>query len=1753
MSGTSGTIPTISGFTAGDIVISEVGGANAAQTGVNPDNAASPITLVEINPTTGAIVGEMVLPQTGSGNNDPISGEYGSSSEGTLALAGNGQSLVIAGYGVNATTYNQGGAATYGNAALAQSTSLTTQTTYTPVARVVADISYNGSVDTSTALFNIFNVNNPRSVATINGSVFYLAGQGNKDATQGVFEAVDGASSATAIDTANDARDVEIYNGQLYVSEDSKIGPTDGIATFGGVPTTASTPTFLSGIETSTVLTAATANGVDDAAIGTSVNLSPENYFFANPTTLYVADGGDPKEGGLGDGGLQKWTLNTTTGVWSLDYTLSAGLPLSPNTASDGVSGLIGLTGTLNANGTVTLFATTEGIGDLDQTYLVTITDNVANTIAPSTESFAILETANSGYASTANIASVANTSGTVNIRGIAEAPSAPTSTTISGGQTTAAGTTVSNGSVLTVLAGGTASAVVVNSAGQLFISSGGVETGSLIATGGSEMIAGSATGDTVFGTQFVSATGAASGEVVSYGGIVAAYAGASISATTVAAGGELLVSAAAASNAVIAGGEIVVEGSGGQIAGGVTFSGGGELIMAGNNGLGGLTAVIADFAGADAIDLAFIGAGATLTSSNAGGNTDLAVTSGGVTESFVLSGNYEPGSLVLKADATSGVEIAVQSSVLSGTMTVSSGNVSPDKVIGATLTGTINSGGTAISTTIQSGGLGVVSGLDLAATVQAGGSEIVYGSASGDVIYGTQNVSSAAATGNGAVTNETVGSGGQIDLFIKGGAATSTFVESAGAIFISGNAQASNTVLSGGSIVLESGKSELTGGVIFDGAGAIVYSTFVSASGSSGDLAVLSGFGVDDVISFTSAAVGLSGTLTITSGANTTATISGTGGSETLIFAGSGVPLVYNANVSGGGTLTEGTISSGGSTGSSGTGSSGTGSSGTGSSGTGSMVSTNIVSGGQVITIGAGGTELSGTILSGGSIVVSASGFDSGTTIDAGGSELVFGTASGDAVSGAQMISANAYYETVYSGGAAELLYKGAIGSGLTVLGGGSIYINGRGSATNIVLDGGAIVFDSPKATTFGTLDFATSGALVIETATSALTVGSSWGPEAVISNFGGGDVVDITAFGYAGAIFTSGTSGGNTVVTVSSGTGTQSEEILTFAGTNPGAIQLVSGASGEAELVVSVTSVTSAVTVSSGTSLVNFTVASGGSVTVTSGATVSNGSVTSGAVIVSGGTDIHLQVGAGGSETLTGSGAADVGGIVTSGGTVLLTSGATTSNITLAGGNLLAGPGTTQDPTTISSGSTDTFSGAAGTGTVILSGGAEVLISGGVESGGSDAGLLVLSNGGTAIGETVSAGGLISGVVGGTLISGVVLAGGSVVMSSYDSGTVISAGGSELLMGSGSGDIVAGSQLISGPLDVVNSETVLSGGVVNISTTSAVTSGDIIMSGGTIIDNGRNYVDNLTISGGTLVLDSAKATTSGTITFAGSGGLIDVAVTPSLTSSSFSLNSATVIGFTAGDVVEAGFVSYTGATLTSSGSGGNTIVTISGTGGAESFVLSGTHAAGFALVNEGGFAAATANPCYCTGTRILGVSGEIAVEDIKVGDELVTVRDGGPLSAKVIWTGKRDLDLLRRPDAETLYPVRITAGAIAPGLPERDLRVSPNHAIYLDGLLFEAQALVNGTTIFRETATRFVTYHHIELAAHDIILAEGVPAESYLDTGNRNAFDTEDCTALFPDFGKPLTAKTCVPLISEGAALEQVQAKLVRRAKAA
>jgi hypothetical protein len=200
-----------------------------------------------------------------------------------------------------------------------------------------------------------------------------------------------------------------------------------------------------------------------------------------------------------------------------------------------------------------------------------------------------------------------------------------------------------------------------------------------------------------------------------------------------------------------------------------------------------------------------------------------------------------------------------------------------------------------------------------------------------------------------------------------------------------------------------------------------------------------------------------------------------------------------------------------------------------------------------------------------------------------------------------------------------------------------------------------------------------------------------------------------------------------------------------------------------------------------------------------------------------------------------------------------------------------------------------------------------------------------------------------------------------------------------------------------------------------------------------------------------------------------------------------------------------------------------------------------------------------ATGSPtCFVSGTRILTERGEIAVEHLREGDRVVTVEGGARMFRPVRWVGQRQIDLAGHPRPEMMSPVRIRRNAIAADTPHRDLVVSPDHAIFIDGKLIPARMLVNGATIEQESGTQSVRYFHIELDQHAIMLAEGLSTESYLDTGNRAFFaNGGQSTILHPEIAIEAGLNTyeqhgCAPLtILEGDVLPVWQ-RLADRAAA-
>lgn len=149
-----------------------------------------------------------------------------------------------------------------------------------------------------------------------------------------------------------------------------------------------------------------------------------------------------------------------------------------------------------------------------------------------------------------------------------------------------------------------------------------------------------------------------------------------------------------------------------------------------------------------------------------------------------------------------------------------------------------------------------------------------------------------------------------------------------------------------------------------------------------------------------------------------------------------------------------------------------------------------------------------------------------------------------------------------------------------------------------------------------------------------------------------------------------------------------------------------------------------------------------------------------------------------------------------------------------------------------------------------------------------------------------------------------------------------------------------------------------------------------------------------------------------------------------------------------------------------------------------------------------------ATVN-CFLEGTLIAGPDGDKAVETLQPGDTLITA-DGGVTEVK--WVARQQM-FPKFSQPEEINPVLIKAGALAENVPARDLYVTTDHAMLVDGMLITAAALVNGRSICKvaEMPLDGFSYYHIETGVHEAILAENAAAETLYDYSERQVFDNE------------------------------------------
>jgi hypothetical protein len=176
----------------------------------------------------------------------------------------------------------------------------------------------------------------------------------------------------------------------------------------------------------------------------------------------------------------------------------------------------------------------------------------------------------------------------------------------------------------------------------------------------------------------------------------------------------------------------------------------------------------------------------------------------------------------------------------------------------------------------------------------------------------------------------------------------------------------------------------------------------------------------------------------------------------------------------------------------------------------------------------------------------------------------------------------------------------------------------------------------------------------------------------------------------------------------------------------------------------------------------------------------------------------------------------------------------------------------------------------------------------------------------------------------------------------------------------------------------------------------------------------------------------------------------------------------------------------------------------------------------------------------CFLRGTRIATPSGQVKIEELKIGDLVLTVTGG---EKPVKWIGRRELTRDAAGSwAASMAPVKVAKFAIDRKAPRADLYVSPSHAIYIDGMLIPASNLVNGVTIV-ENATPGegeLSYFHIELDTHEAILAEGLAVESYLACGGDN-FDNEDeYLALYGPRSEPMAP--FAPIVSNNGGRQEL-----------
>jgi hypothetical protein len=395
------------------------------------------------------------------------------------------------------------------------------------------------------------------------------------------------------------------------------------------------------------------------------------------------------------------------------------------------------------------------------------------------------------------------------------------------------------------------------------------------------------------------------------------------------------------------------------------------------------------------------------------------------------------------------------------------------------------------------------------------------------------------------------------------------------------------------------------------------------------------------------------------------------------------------------------------------------------------------------------------------------------------------------------------------------------------------------------------------------------------------------------------------------------------------------------------------------------------------------------------------------------------------------------------------------------------------------------------------------------------------------------------------GAVFSGVVEAnagGGNTLDLAAGSGTGTISGLGSQYTGFGTVDVgIGASWQLTGYNNLNGGSTLTNDGVLSLSNAVLTDTGGVVNNGAISLDPSTMTLAALTGTGLDTIIDTSTLTVTGevsagqTISFSGSGGDFGIGDLAAMV--------GTISGWGTTDTIDLTNETY-GAVANVTITTGN-VLQVTDAGGTYNLQLDPTQSFSGLYAHQSqdstGDTELTVNdiPCFLRGTAILTPCGEAAVEHLAGGDTIVTA---GGAHRQLVWIGTGQV--LVNPGRRTAAtPIIVRKGALAANVPNRDLRITKGHSLYLDGVLIPAEFLINHRSILWDDTARVVTIYHLELDTHDVLLANGAPAESYRDDGNRWLFQNANTGWDLPP--KP----PCAPVLTGGPIVDAIWRRLLDR----